>query len=87
MYDLLNRLIVNIPGVQKYLRLTTLSMEQFLSLNTEEDLLSVFNYHSVAENFGFFSHIYFKTLLNITTVVNLHNFMSQFWILVYSKVQ
>ena len=59
MYDLLNKLALNIPGIQRYLKFHMLSMDQFQSITTEEEVLAVFNYRSVLDHFGSFTHIYF----------------------------
>ena len=87
MYDLLNKITLNIPGVQRYLKLQMLSMEQFQSITSEEEVLAVFNYRSAVDNFGAFTTIYFKLLHNTVAISKLHKFMLHLWFLIFEKVQ
>ena len=87
MYDLLNKITLNIPGVQRYLKLQMLSMEQFQSITSEEEVLAVFNYRSAVDNFGAFTSIYFKLLHNTVAISKLHKFMLHLWFLIFEKVQ
>ena len=86
MYDLLNKLTLNIPGIERYLKLQMLSMEQFQSITCEEEVLAVFNYRSAVDNFGKFSNIYFKLLHNTVAIPKLHKFMLHLWWLIFEKV-
>ena len=62
-------------------------MEQFQSITSEEEVLAVFNYRNAVDNFGIFTQIYFKLLLNTVAIVKLHKFMLQLWSLIFEKVQ
>ena len=86
-WDLLQRLALNISGIQRFLRLQTLTYETFTSFTCEQDLLSVFNNRNVQEHFGMFTHLYFKVLLNIIATPKLHRFMLNFWLQLCEKVQ
>ena len=87
MYDLLNKLTCNIAGINKFLKLQMLTMEQFQSITTEEEVLAVFNYRNAVDNFGAFTHVYFKLLLNTVAIAKLHKFMLNLWFIIYGKVQ
>ena len=87
MYDLLNKLTCNIAGINKFLKLQMLTMEQFQSITTEEEVLAVFNYRNAVDNFGAFTHLYFKLLLNTVAIAKLHKFMLNLWWLIFGKVQ
>ena len=61
-------------------------MEQFQSITSEEEVLAVFNYRSICDNFGAFTQIYFKLLHNTVAITKLHKFMLQLWWLIFEKV-
>jgi hypothetical protein len=79
IFDLLNKLALSISGIQKYLRLQTMSIEQFTSLASEEDLLSIFNYRNIAEAFPLFTTIFFRVLNNVISITTVHSFALKFW--------
>ena len=88
IWDLLiDKLALNIAGIQRFLRLQTLSMEQFSSFTCEQDILSIFNYRNVQECFGMFTNLYFKVLLNTVAIPQLHRFMLNLWLQICEKVQ
>jgi hypothetical protein len=86
IFDLLNKLAISIGGIQKYLKLQTMSIEQFTSLTSEEDLLQIFNYRNVHEVFSLFTITYFKVMHNVVSITAVHTFMLKFWMLVHQKV-
>lgn len=63
-----------------------LSMEQFQSITSEEEVLAVFNYRSALDHFGIFTKTYFKLLLNTVAIAKLQKFMLQLWSLIFEKV-
>jgi hypothetical protein len=63
-----------------------MSIEQFTSLTSEEDLLQIFNYRNVHEVFALFTKTYFKVLHNVVTITAVHTFMLKFWLLVHQKL-
>jgi len=62
LYDLLNKLSVNVSGVQKYLRITTIPVEQFCRIRNCKDIFELFNYRNTLEVFQKFTSVYFKIL-------------------------
>lgn len=63
-----------------------MSIEQFTSLATEDDLLAIFNYRNVHESFGLFTTVFFKVLHNAVQITSVHSFLLKFWNLVLPKV-
>jgi hypothetical protein len=51
LYDLFNKLAVNVSGIQKYLRVTTMSIDQFCAISNEKDILELFNVRNTLEVF------------------------------------
>lgn len=87
MYDLLNKLVCNIPGLQRFLRIQNLKkIEDFQSLSTPDDLIFIFNHRHIVENFGKFSQIFFKIVQNVVIIGKLHKFMLKLWHKIYLKV-
>jgi hypothetical protein len=56
-----------------------MSIEQFTSLASEEDLLSIFNYRNIAEAFPLFTTIFFRVLNNVISITTVHSFALKFW--------
>lgn len=86
LFDLLSKLALSVSGIQKYLRLSTMSIEQFTSLASEEDLLAIFNYRNIAEVFPLFTTIFFRLANNLVAIPSVHSFALRFWTLAQKKV-
>ena len=87
MFELLNKLALNIAVIQRYLKLQMMSMEQFQSITSEDEVLSVFNYRIVLDNWGTFTQIYFKLLHNTVAIPKLQKFMLNLWLICFEKIQ
>lgn len=87
LFDLFNKLAVNVPGVQKYLRLTTTSIEQFCEIQTAKQVLGLFNWRNVVDLFGKFTSIWFKVVQNCICAPTVHAFMTKLWGLILGKMQ
>lgn len=77
---------MSVSGIQKFLRLQTLSIEQFTSMTSEEDLLIIFNYRNIFDVFGLFTQVFFKILHNTVCIPTVQSFMLKFWQEVLYKV-
>ena len=51
LYDLFYKLAVNMSGIQKYLRVTSMSIDQFCAITTEHHILGLFNVRNTLEGF------------------------------------
>ena len=63
-----------------------MSIEQFTSLATEEDLLQIFNYRNIHDYFGLFTTTFFRVLHNAVPITPVHSLLLKFWNLVLPKV-
>lgn len=77
IYDLVYKLSVSVHGVQKYLK--TITIEQFCSLQTEQDILQLFNSRQTFDVFPMFTSVYFKVLSNLASLPRLTKVMLKLW--------
>ena len=46
-----------------------------MAIQTVEDLLNMFNYRNTFEIFGLFTKLYYKVLINVTCMPDVHSFL------------